>query len=116
MTRHVPSRLRLLVLLLGLTLVIGSGTPQTTVGAAGTPVASPAASQTILLTGQLQHPGPVSVAQLQQLALAPALYDGKQADIATICRTLGISRATLYRALARAPDRPGASTNRDHAR
>lgn len=34
-----------------------------------------------------------------QVAMARALYDGGQTDIATICQTLGISRATLYRAL-----------------
>jgi hypothetical protein len=33
------------------------------------------------------------------MELAQALYDGGQANIATICRTLGISRATLDRAL-----------------
>jgi hypothetical protein len=36
-------------------------------------------------------------ADARQLELAWALYDGGQADIATICATLGISRATLYR-------------------
>jgi DNA invertase Pin-like site-specific DNA recombinase len=35
----------------------------------------------------------------KQLELARTLYHGGQADIATICQTLGISRATLYRAL-----------------
>nr|MDP9472356.1 helix-turn-helix domain-containing protein [Chloroflexota bacterium] len=35
------------------------------------------------------------------LALARALYDGGQTDVATICQTLGISRATLYRHLRR---------------
>jgi transcriptional regulator of acetoin/glycerol metabolism len=29
------------------------------------------------------------------------LYDARQTDIATICRTFNISRATLYRELAR---------------
>src|SRR5690349_21158711 len=42
---------------------------------------------------------PKKLAEPKQLALARALYDGGQTDIATICRTLGISRATLYRAL-----------------
>jgi len=31
--------------------------------------------------------------------LARALYDGGLADVATICATLGISRATRYRTL-----------------
>ena len=35
----------------------------------------------------------------RKLALAQALYDGGQTNIATICQTLGISRATLYRVL-----------------
>src|SRR4029079_18564896 len=35
----------------------------------------------------------------KQLELARTLYDGGQTNIDTICRTLGISRATLYRAL-----------------
>jgi DNA invertase Pin-like site-specific DNA recombinase len=35
----------------------------------------------------------------KKLALAQALYDAGQTDIATICQTMGISRATLYRAL-----------------
>ncbi len=39
----------------------------------------------------------------RQLELAPTLYQGGQTDIATICRTLGISRATLYRALQEQP-------------
>jgi len=39
----------------------------------------------------------------KQRALAQALYDGGQTDIATICQTLGISRATLYRALKTKP-------------
>jgi DNA invertase Pin-like site-specific DNA recombinase len=42
---------------------------------------------------------PKKLADPKQLALARALYAGRQTDIATICRTLGISRATLYRAL-----------------
>ncbi len=48
---------------------------------------------------------PKKLAEPKQLALARALYDGGQTDIATICQTLGISRATLYRALK---DRPHA--------
>jgi DNA invertase Pin-like site-specific DNA recombinase len=35
----------------------------------------------------------------KKLALARQLYAGGQTDIATICQTLGISRATFYRAL-----------------
>ena len=42
---------------------------------------------------------PKKLADAKQLELARALYEGGQTDIATICRTLGISRATLYRAL-----------------
>ena len=40
---------------------------------------------------------PKALADAKQVAMAQALYDGKQADVATICRTLGISRATFYR-------------------
>ena len=47
---------------------------------------------------------PKALADPKKLALARALYDGGQADVATICATLGISRATLYRSLK---DRPG---------
>jgi len=47
------------------------------------------------------RPPPQTLPQLpQKLALAQQLYDAGQTDIATICQTLGISRATLYRALA----------------
>jgi DNA invertase Pin-like site-specific DNA recombinase len=42
---------------------------------------------------------PRKLADPKQLELARALYDGGQADIDTICQTLGISRATLYRYL-----------------
>jgi len=41
---------------------------------------------------------PKKLADPKQLALARALHDGGQTDVATICATLGISRATLYRA------------------
>jgi len=34
------------------------------------------------------------------VALAQALYDDRSHSVAEICRTLGISRATLYRAVA----------------
>ncbi len=47
---------------------------------------------------------PKKLGDPKKLALALALYDGGQADIATICATLGVSRATLYRALK---ERPG---------
>src|SRR5215212_6513935 len=42
---------------------------------------------------------PRKLRDAKQLDLARALYDGGQTDIATICATLGISRATLYRYL-----------------
>src|SRR6476619_1771940 len=42
---------------------------------------------------------PKKLATAQQRELARTLYDGGQTDIATICATLGISRATLYRSL-----------------
>jgi len=37
------------------------------------------------------------------VALAQALYDDKRHSVAEICTTLGISRATLYRAIAVKP-------------
>jgi len=40
---------------------------------------------------------PKALADPKKRALAQALYDGGQTDVATICQTLGISRATLYR-------------------
>jgi DNA invertase Pin-like site-specific DNA recombinase len=40
---------------------------------------------------------PKALTDPKKVALAQTLYDGKQADVDTICRTLGISRATLYR-------------------
>ncbi len=42
---------------------------------------------------------PRKLADPKQLELARTLYAGGQADIDTICMTLGISRATLYRVL-----------------
>lgn len=42
---------------------------------------------------------PKKLTDAKQLELARTLYESGQTDIATICRTLGISRATLYRAL-----------------
>jgi len=43
---------------------------------------------------------PKKLADPKQLALVQQLYAAGQTDIATICTTLGISRATLYRALS----------------
>src|SRR5687767_5882849 len=40
---------------------------------------------------------PKALADAKKVALAQTLYDGEQTDVATICRTLGISRATFYR-------------------
>lgn len=42
---------------------------------------------------------PKKLADPEQVALAQVPYDGGQTDVATICRALGISRATLYRYL-----------------
>jgi DNA invertase Pin-like site-specific DNA recombinase len=42
---------------------------------------------------------PKKLADPKKLALAKQLYDAGQTDIATICQTLGISRATLYRSI-----------------
>jgi DNA invertase Pin-like site-specific DNA recombinase len=50
---------------------------------------------------------PKKLRDAKQLELAHTLYAGGQSDIATICRTLGISRATLYRYLK---DHPVASS------
>jgi DNA invertase Pin-like site-specific DNA recombinase len=44
---------------------------------------------------------PKKLADAKQVELARTLHDGGQADIDTICATLGISRATLYRYLKR---------------
>ncbi|MDQ3694397.1 MAG: recombinase family protein [Chloroflexota bacterium] len=52
---------------------------------------------------------PKKLADAKQLALARRLYDGGQTDIDTICRTLGISRATLYRALKQPAVDPASS-------
>jgi DNA invertase Pin-like site-specific DNA recombinase len=46
---------------------------------------------------------PKELRDAKQPELARTLYDGRQSAIATICATLGISRATLYRSLK---DRP----------
>lgn len=48
----------------------------------------------------------------KQLELARTLYAGGQTDVDTICRTLGISRATLYRALKDPPPDPLIATRR----
>ena len=44
---------------------------------------------------------PKKLADPKKLALAQRMYDEGGTDIATICQTLGISRATLYRNLHR---------------
>jgi DNA invertase Pin-like site-specific DNA recombinase len=46
---------------------------------------------------------PKKLADPKKLALAQKLYEDGQTDIATICQTLGISRATLYRTLKPRP-------------
>jgi DNA invertase Pin-like site-specific DNA recombinase len=53
---------------------------------------------------------PRKLADAKQLELARTLYAGGQTDIATICRTLGISRATLYRYLKEHQVAPSASS------
>ncbi len=58
---------------------------------------------------------PKKLADPKRLALARALYAGGQADIATICQTLGISRATLYRALKGRPGAGSAAASKDGA-
>ena len=58
---------------------------------------------------------PKKLADPKQVALAQALYDGETTDVATICRTLGISRATLYRYLTpRTGERPTLGPNNPH--
>lgn len=42
---------------------------------------------------------PKKLADAKKLELARTLYEGGQTDIETICATLGVSRATLYRYL-----------------
>ena len=51
---------------------------------------------------------PRKLADAKQLELARTLYADGQTDVATICRTLGISRATLYRHLKEHPVAPAA--------
>jgi DNA invertase Pin-like site-specific DNA recombinase len=50
----------------------------------------------------------------KQLQLARTLYADGTTDVATICRTLGVSRATLYRALKEQPraSAPASPTDR----
>ena len=57
---------------------------------------------------------PKKLADPKTLALAQALYDGGTTDIETICKTLGISRATLYRSLEQSSERrPTLRSQRD---
>jgi len=51
---------------------------------------------------------PKKLADPKKLALAQRMYDEGGTDIATICQTLGISRATLYRNIRR----PSVSDNK----
>jgi DNA invertase Pin-like site-specific DNA recombinase len=53
---------------------------------------------------------PRKLADAKQLELARTLYAGGQTDIAPICSTLGISRATLYRYLKEHPVAPSRSS------
>jgi DNA invertase Pin-like site-specific DNA recombinase len=53
---------------------------------------------------------PKKLRDAKQLELARTLYAGGQTDIATICQTLGISRATLYRSLKAHPVAPADSS------
>src|SRR5688500_6406450 len=46
---------------------------------------------------------PKKLADPKKLALAQRLYADGQTDVATICKTLGISRATLYRSVTPRP-------------
>ena len=57
---------------------------------------------------------PKKLTDPKQLELARSLYAGGQIDVATICRTLGISRATLYRAVKSPEDAttPSSSTRK----
>jgi DNA invertase Pin-like site-specific DNA recombinase len=49
---------------------------------------------------------PKKLQDARQRELARSLYDSRQTDIDTICQTLGISRATLYRSLKRGAGGP----------
>src|SRR5215217_1884849 len=53
---------------------------------------------------------PKKLADAKQLELARTLYAGGETDIDTICATLGISRATLYRYLKEHAVKPSASS------
>lgn len=53
---------------------------------------------------------PRKLAEPKQLELARTLYEGGQTDIDTICATLGISRATLYRSLKEPTGDPSATS------
>jgi DNA invertase Pin-like site-specific DNA recombinase len=46
---------------------------------------------------------PKKLTNAKQVELARTLYNGGHVDIDTICATLGVSRATLYRSLKREP-------------
>src|SRR5215211_9054805 len=56
---------------------------------------------------------PKALTDPKQVALAQALYTGGRHDIATICKTLGISRATLYRYIDHPKGRPRAIKDSD---
>jgi len=56
---------------------------------------------------------PRALADPKKVALARALYDDGRHDVATICRTRGIARATLDRYLDRTQGRPIAITDSD---
>ena len=56
---------------------------------------------------------PKALTDPKQVALAQALYDGGQTDVDTICHTLGISRATLYRYIERPEGRHRAMKKSD---
>ena len=60
---------------------------------------------------------PKKLADPKTLALAQQLYADGQTDVATICRTLGISRATLYRSVnIRHGEKPAPRRNRADSR
>ena len=56
---------------------------------------------------------PKKLADPKQLALAQRLYADGQTDVVTICKTLGVSRATLYRYLEPSRGRHVAIKNSD---
>jgi DNA invertase Pin-like site-specific DNA recombinase len=56
---------------------------------------------------------PKALADPKQIALAQTLYADGKTDIDTICRTLGISRATLYRSIERPEGRHRAMKRSD---